>query len=258
MTATTTTDIAPFAYDGHQVRVITDPGGEPRFVAQDVCDVLGITNSRDALSRLDEDEKGVGTTDTPGGPQQVSVLTEPGVYALAMTSRKPQAKPFVRWLSHDVVPTIRRTGQYGQPPALSGPELMAAALIEAQRTLDAARSQVKELEPKARSFDHFLSSGDDYSVATVAQALVRAGASTGRNRLFGFMEHLGWIYRPEGHRQWSAYQSAVEAGLVRVRMGKYEDQSTGEVRATYTIRVTPKGLDRLAGRFGVNVYKGDK
>lgn len=260
----TGTDLIVFDYEGARVRVVTGDDGGPRFVAQDVCAVLGIANSRDALSRLDEDEKGVGTTDTPGGPQQVAVLTEPGVYALAMTSRKPQARPFVHWLSHDVVPAVRRHGVYATQDAveamLADPDSMIrvlTALREERASRRAAQAEVRELRPRAVSYDRFLSAGGDYSVASAAQALARAGARTGRNRLFRLLESLRWVYRPAGHRQWRAYQRAVDAGLVRVRVGAYDAGGEGP-HVTYTIRVTPRGLDRLARHLHVTVTSSEE
>ena len=93
-------------------------GGEPWFVAKDVCDALGFKNSRDALARLDDDDKGVASTDTPGGEQRVQVVNEPGLYSLVLSSRKPEAKAFKRWITHEVVPDIRRHGVYATPEAL--------------------------------------------------------------------------------------------------------------------------------------------
>ena len=96
-----------------QVRVVIGPDGEPWFVAKDICEVLGIANSRDALSRLDEDEKdGVGITDTMGRKQQVQVINEAGLYHLTITSRKDFAKRFRKWLTGEVAPDIRKHGIY--------------------------------------------------------------------------------------------------------------------------------------------------
>jgi prophage antirepressor-like protein len=106
--------------------------GEPWLVAKDVCDVLGIANSRDALRGLDDDEKGVATTDTLGGGQQLNVINEPGFYRLVMRSRKPQAGPFQRWVTHEVLPSIRKTGGYNVTPPLraAGRETAAPAGAE--------------------------------------------------------------------------------------------------------------------------------
>lgn len=95
------------------VRVV-DVNGEPWFVAKDVCECLDIGNSRDAVAALDEDEKGVDSIDTPGGAQEMSIISEAGLYSLILRSRKPEAKAFKRWITHEVLPAIRKTGGYGQ------------------------------------------------------------------------------------------------------------------------------------------------
>ncbi|WP_331281356.1 BRO-N domain-containing protein [Paenibacillus sp. FSL R5-0345] len=103
-----------FMYSNQEVRsTIID--GQPWFVAKDVCDVLEISNNRDALNRLDEDEKDVVSTDTLGGMQNVSVVNEPGLYSLILGSRKPEAKQFKRWITHEVIPSIRKHGAYMTP-----------------------------------------------------------------------------------------------------------------------------------------------
>jgi prophage antirepressor-like protein len=105
----------PFAYEGRQIRVITDAQGESWFVATDLCSCLGIRNPSDALSRLEEDEKGLGLTDTLGGQQSLTTVNESGLYSLILSSRKPEAKRFKRWVTHEVLPAIRRTGRYAVP-----------------------------------------------------------------------------------------------------------------------------------------------
>lgn len=103
--------------DGGQMRVVEGDDGDPWFVAKDVCDGLGIANSRDAMDRLDEDEKGVALIDSPGGVQEFRTITEAGVYRLVFSSRKKVAQDFKRWLAHDVIPSIRKTGVYAVPVA---------------------------------------------------------------------------------------------------------------------------------------------
>lgn len=116
----TMNDIQNFAFEEHLVRVV-EQGGEPWFVGKDVCGALAIKNHNDALSDLDEDEKGVAITDPlyaterGGGAQEVIIVSEPGVYRLVFRSRKPEAERFKRWLAHDVLPTLRRTGVYAVP-----------------------------------------------------------------------------------------------------------------------------------------------
>lgn len=103
--------IVPFSFESTSIRTL-QINGDPWFVGADVCHALSVSNSRDALSRLDDDEKGVGTTDTLGGPQRAIIINEPGVYRLIFTSRRPEAERFKRWLAHEVLPELRRTGEY--------------------------------------------------------------------------------------------------------------------------------------------------
>lgn len=101
--------------DFGEIRVI-EIEGEPWFVAVDVCRALDIQNHRDALTRLDDDEKsGVVLTDPHGRPQETSCVNEPGLYSLVLGSRKPEAKAFKRWITHEVLPAIRKTGSYSMP-----------------------------------------------------------------------------------------------------------------------------------------------
>ena len=111
-------NLQSFDFQSQQVRTLTI-NDEPWFVAADVCKVLEIANSRHAVSRLDEDEKGVATNDTLGGPQDATIINESGLYSLILTSRKPQAKAFKRWVTHEVLPAIRKTGHYSLTPTTS-------------------------------------------------------------------------------------------------------------------------------------------
>jgi len=105
--------LAPFDFEGRQVRIVTDAQGEPWFVAADVLATISL--DRKALERLDDDEKGVNSIHTPGGVQEMTTVNEPGLYALVLGSRKAEAKRFKRWVTHEVLPTIRKTGSYAVP-----------------------------------------------------------------------------------------------------------------------------------------------
>ena len=108
-------ELQVFEYNGANVRTV-EIDGEVWLVAKDVCEVLGIQNHKDAISSLDEDEKcGVAITDPIGREQVTSVINEPGLYKLTFKSRKPAAKDFTRWVTHEVLPTIRKTGSYSAP-----------------------------------------------------------------------------------------------------------------------------------------------
>jgi prophage antirepressor-like protein len=125
MSNTTTALSQVFVYEDRPLRTAGTVDA-PLFVAKDVCACLELDNHRMALERLDDDEKGVSSTDTPGGRQELLCVTEPGLYALVLGSRKPAARAFRRWLTHEVIPTIRKTGSYGAPAAPSLEELVKA------------------------------------------------------------------------------------------------------------------------------------
>jgi prophage antirepressor-like protein len=103
-----------FSFPTHSLRVVMRDG-EPWFVAADVCEALTIGNNRDATARLDDDEKGVGIVDTLKGPQELVIINESGLYSLILTSRKPEAKKFKKWVTSEVLPAIRKTGRYVAP-----------------------------------------------------------------------------------------------------------------------------------------------
>ncbi|MCM0083947.1 Bro-N domain-containing protein [Geomonas sp. Red32] len=105
-----------FQFESQQVRTVMKDG-EPWFVAADVCGVLDVSQPHHAVARLDDDEKGSDIITTPGGQQLVNVINESGLYSLILTSRKPEAKRFKKWVTGEVLPTIRKTGSYGDPMA---------------------------------------------------------------------------------------------------------------------------------------------
>lgn len=111
--------LVPFDFEGRSVRVVTDSQGEPWFVAADICRVLEISKPENAYGRLDDDERDTRTVGTPGGPQDMVVLNESGLYSLILTSRKAEAKRFKRWVTHEVLPSIRKTGSYAVPGAIA-------------------------------------------------------------------------------------------------------------------------------------------
>lgn len=141
--------VIPFDFEGRAIRVVEDDAGIPWFVARDVCDALGIVKYENAVARLDDDERGTCIVGTPsaadgrgGGNQQVSAVNEPGLYSLTLTSRKPEAKRFKRWITHEVLPAIRKTGRYeateAEPPAVpQAPQHRADVLVSAARGFNA-------------------------------------------------------------------------------------------------------------------------
>lgn len=240
------TDLAPFTFDGSAVRVITEQG-EPWFVLVDLLRILGMTSKPSQVAaRLADDEKGVRLTDTLGGRQQVGVVNEAGMWSVIVRSDSPAAEPVRRWVTHEVLPAIRKTGGYATTPALTGPQLMAAALIEAQATLAAKDEQLAIAAPKAEAFDAFLSTTGDLSVNEAAKVLSRHhDILTGERRLRGWMEANGWIYREGGKPR--AYQRRLDQGVLDEKAQWHYHPETGEkVLDTPQVRVTARGIEALA------------
>lgn len=236
-------------FGGHQVRhVIAD---QPIWIARDVCEVIGISKYRDALAQLDADERVSVTVDTPGGPQQMSGVTEAGIWSLLLISRSPQVKPFKRWLTHEVLPTIRKTGHYvdSQNIALPDRKTLAQWVVDAEVRAEAAEAKVLELTPPAAAWNELADAAGDYSVADAAKVLNRDPAiSTGERKLYRFMCGLGWVFRRDG--RWKAYQAQVNNGRLTEKVNE-PFMRNGELFAPApTVRITPKGLAELHRRLG--------
>ena len=145
-------NIIPFDFKGKNLRVVM-VNDEPHFVASDACEILEIVNVSQAIGRLDEDEKGICSIDTLGGIQEVWGVTESGLYSLALGSKKKEAKPFKRWITHDVLPSIRKHGAYMTPATLESMIASPEFGIKLLTALKNEREKVKVLEPKAQAWD---------------------------------------------------------------------------------------------------------
>lgn len=236
-------NIVPFNFEGSNVRIVARDG-EPWFVLADVCRVLEVGNAPQAATRLDDDEKGIINSDTPGGRQNVTIINESGLYSLILTSRKPQAKRFKKWVTSEILPSIRKMGTYSTAPAL--PDLTdhvtvlrlvaqyANELIETGQRLVAAEQQVAEYAPKAAVMDHFVSTQGTYTVTNAAKAL--------KLKTKEFTEWLmgRYVFRRQKGAPLEAYATSIDAGLLEVKMGARGDHNYSQVR------ITAKGLTRFA------------
>src|SRR5690606_37056960 len=191
-------ELVTFRYDDNPIRtVLVD--GEPWFVAADVCAVLGIANVGNALARLDDDEKdSIRLADgTPGNPNK-AIVNEPGLYSLILRSDKPEAKAFKRWVTHEVLPAIRKTGRYEVQPAYRLPQSYSEALRELGDEGDRNEQLEAELEqaaPMVHAGDVLASGDGDYAVGDAAKTLPRdPSIQVGERRLFTVLGEQGWIY----------------------------------------------------------------
>ncbi|MEU5900662.1 phage antirepressor KilAC domain-containing protein [Streptomyces venezuelae] len=229
--------------------------GEPWWVAADVCTVLEIGNARQAVSYLDDDEvQQVPVTTNDGSSRSLptNVISEPGLYSVILRSRKPQAKAFKRWITHEVIPSIRQTGSYSAAPReMTKLEALQAA-IESEEGRLAAEARIKELEPAANSWQTLASGEGDFSVADAAKILSRdPSIETGRNRLFGILHELDWAYVQNADHRYRAKQYAVERRWLSELPQSYTHPRTGELTlGAPQLRVTVKGLHELHKRLG--------
>ena len=220
-----------------KIRAMRGEDGEPMFVAKDVCAALSIAPT--AASRLDEDEKGLRLTQTPGGEQNVLLVTEPGFYKLVMRSRKPEAKAFQRWVTHEVLPAIRRDGGYMIARDETPEETMARAFVIAQATIDRQKSRIAELEPKALFADAVAASDGTCLVGELAKMMRQNGLTVGQNRLFAMLREDGYLGNVGNNRNVPT-QRAMDLGLFRIKETAVT-HSDGHVTINRTPKVTGKG-----------------
>lgn len=232
------------------VRAVRGEDGEPMFVAKDVLDVLALDKT--ALRKLDGDEKGVDSIHTPGGEQQMTTVTEPGFYKLVMRSRKPEAKAFQRWVTHEVLPALRRDGGYMVARADETPEeLMARALKAADATLARVRDENARLtrrnqvlEPKAAFFDSVMESDGLISVRAAAKVLKSYDSEMGERRLRQMLRDACYLEK----RTRSATAAAIGRGYMKERPFAIT-HSDGRREMDHYGCLTPKGLAMCARRF---------
>jgi prophage antirepressor-like protein len=247
-------EIIPFTFEEVDVRAGFS-NGEAWWVAADIASALGLANPRNMVARLDDDEKGVRLMDTPGGRQSVTVINEAGLYAAIIRSDSPRAAAFKRWITHEVLPEIRRTGSYNAPAddlALPQTYLEALeALVQRERTNLALEQENAQLTPRATAWDAIASAEGDYSVGEAAKMLARAGVQgMGPTRLFQRLAEIRWTYRA-ADRSWAPYADRVEKGYLALKPQFHYHPGTGEkVIDSPQLRVTVKGIERLRQRLG--------
>lgn len=221
--------------------------GEPWFVAKDVCDALELTNPSVAIRSLDEDERAKFNLGRQG---ETNIISEPGFYKLVMRSRKPEAKAFQRWVTHEVLPSIRAKGGYMVAGRDETPEqTIARALLLAKEALDRKDAQIAEMAPKALFADAVAASDSSILVGDLAKLIKQNGVDIGQRRLFRWMRDEGWLMKSGSSRNMPT-QRGMERGLFEVKERTIANPD-GSVRITRTTKVTGKGQE-----FFVNLFLG--
>ncbi|CUN89261.1 phage antirepressor KilAC domain-containing protein [Bifidobacterium adolescentis] len=252
-------EIQKFDFKGTSLRTLTDEAGEPWFVLKDCMSILDLGNPTETVKMFDKDE--FSTTeviDSIGRRQQTYIISEPGLYRLVMRSRKPDAKEFQRWVTHEVLPQIRRTGGYiPTSESDSDEDIMARAVLVAQKTIErknqqlqAKDAQIKVLEPKARFADAVAASDGTCLVGELAKMLRQNGMDIGQNRLFRLLQADGYLGKSGSNRNVPT-QRAMNLGLFRIKETTVT-HADGHTTVSRTPKVTGKGqryfIDRYWGR----------
>jgi len=246
MTDQSREEVAQYDFQGNAIRIVCEQDGTPMFCGKDVVAALGYANTNDALSKHCKGVAKRYPLQTAGGMQQARFIAEGDLYRLIANSKLPDAEKFERWVFDEVLPSLRKHGGYLTPEKIEEVLLNPDTIISLANQLKDEQAKVKELTPKAGAWETFCGSSGDMSVADTAKALnSRRGVDTGRDRLFKMMQELGWPTHCHGY--WEPMQYAVERGYlaVKVNMPRWRPNGESFVPAP-TVRVTPKGLDRLA------------
>lgn len=229
--------------------------GEPWLVGKDVTKALGYDNPSKAIrDHVEEEDKKVGVQnvtpfiiDSLGRKQHPTFINESGLYALVFGSKLPSAKKFKRWVTSEVLPALRKTGQY-QVKELSGSELMARALIEAQNVLAAKDKVIEEMKPKVVFADAVATSHTSILVGELAKILKQNGIDMGQKRLFAWLREKGYLIKRQGTDYNMPTQKAMELGLFEIKEGSYVNGSGVNI-TTKTPKITGKGQQYFINKF---------
>ncbi|MGM9640577.1 MAG: phage antirepressor [Faecousia sp.] len=247
-------DLQIFNYNSNEVRTI-QRDGEPWFVLKDVCQVLGISKYRDTAERLDPDERGSVRVDTPGGQQEMTCINESGLYNVIIRSDKPEAKPFRKWVTSEVLPSIRKHGMYATAETvekmLSDPDAMIqvfTALKEERAARQALAEKVEQDKPKVLFADAVATAHTSILVGELAKMLKQNGVDIGQNRLFRWMREQGYLIRRNGADFNMPTQKAMEMGLFEIKETVIS-HADGHTSVNKTPKVTGKGQQYFVRRF---------
>lgn len=218
---------------------------EPMFCLADVCKALEISNPSKVAQRLDEDER---TKLELGRQGETNFITESGLYAVILRSDKPNAKKFRKWVTQEVLPSIRKNGGYiaGQEN-MSDDELMAKALLVAQNKIDERDKQIERMKPKEIFADAVSASKDAILIGDLAKLISQNGYRIGQNRLFDWLRNNGYLIKSGSSRN-RPMQRYVEQGLFEVKETAI-NMPNGNVRTALTTKVSGKGQQYFVNKF---------
>ena len=255
----TTQNTRTFNFNGIDLTVILNEQNEPLFIGKEVCILLDIKNNREAMSRLDDDEKVVVLTDTLGGRQTVTGITESGLYSLILKSRKAEAKVFKKWVTSEVLPSIRKHGAYMTPTTIESLITNPDLIIQLATTLKEEQMKVRELantievqKPKVEFAEAMIGADTSILVGEMATILSQNGVKIGQNRLYSYLRENGYVIKQKGERHNLPTQRSLEMGILEVKSSVINKKSrTGaDIEFTnITTKVTVKGQQYFINKF---------
>lgn len=239
-------EIQKFDFKGAPLRTLTDKAGEPWFVAKDVCAILEISNPSDALKRLDDDER---SRFNLGRQGETNIVNEAGLYVLVLGSRKPEAHEFKRWVTHEVLPSIRKHGGYMAGQERMTPEQMALASMRwLQSKVDEQAKQLKTQEGKVLFANAVETARTSILVGDFAKILKSNGIDIGPRRLFAWLREHGWLIKAKGSSWNMPTQKAMDLHLFEVKETTIS-HSDGHTTISKTPKMTGKGQTYFAKLF---------
>lgn len=239
-------EIQKFDFKGASLRTLTDKAGEPWFVAKDVCDILGHSNVSMALDRLDDDERSKFNLGRQG---ETNIVNEAGLYVLVLGSRKPEAHEFQRWVTHEVLPSIRKHGGYMAGQERMTPEQMALASMRwLQSKVDEQAKQLKAQEGKVLFANAVETARTSILVGDFAKILKSNGIDIGQRRLFAWLREHGWLIKAKGSSWNMPTQKAMDLHLFEIKETTIS-HSDGHTTINKTPKMTGKGQTYFAKLF---------
>lgn len=241
-----TSEIQSYNFNGASLRTLTDGAGEPWFVAKDVCDILGHSNVSMVLDRLDDDERSKFNLGRQG---ETNIVNEAGLYSLVLGSRKPEAHEFKRWVTHEVLPSIRKHGGYMAGQERMTPEQMALASMRwLQSKVDEQAKQLKAQEGKVLFANAVETARTSILVGDFAKILKGNGIDIGPRRLFAWLREHGWLIKAKGSSWNMPTQKAMDLHLFEIKETTVS-HSDGHTTISKTPKMTGKGQTYFAKLF---------
>lgn len=221
---------------------------EPWFVGKDVAEALGYAEPRSAVSKkVEECDRGVAEMETPSGKQKMTTINESGLYALIFGSKLESAKRFKYWVTSEVLPSIRKTGGYDMKQP-QGKELLALAVLEAQKTIKEQTAQIEEMKPHAILGQAITTANTSILVGDLAKILRQNGVDIGAQRLFGWMRENGYLIKRKGSDWNLPTQKSMDMGLFEIKESVHID-GNGCNKISRTPKVTGKGQQYFINKF---------